>query len=96
MYRVRSIKSIPNLYKTLLNLVCVRVVRVVVVVVGGDRIKAVRNRVDLKGTADDKTRLRSCRSCMDPGGRGKELVGKGSGAVRARLAWSSNLQKNSL
>ena len=24
---------------------------------------------------------------LDPGGSGKELVGKGSGTVRARLAW---------
>ena len=37
-----------------------------------------------------------CKSCMDPGGSGKELVGKGSGTVRARLAQVQFYKRNPL
>ena len=41
-------------------------------------------------------RARCVDAELDPGGRGKELVGKGAGAVRARLARGSILQRNPL
>ena len=45
---------------------------------------------------DSAWRPRRVDAELDPGGRGKGLVGKGSGKVRATLAWVTIVHQKSL